>query len=253
MKSINTLLCLLLLSPASASAWQWQDLWRTPDQQASRLLQAGKAREAADVFRDKNWQSVSHYRAGNYAQAFKQFSHDKSSDGQYNAGNAAAFMEHYQEAITAYDKAIALNPNNKDAIANREIVKKILEQKPPQQQNQSADKDKKDESKSSADKNNSQQNSEKNKQTDKQNNSQANNKQEPGNNTKSNPSKNSGDQDQPNNIQANATNKQQRQDENNKQLLRRLTDDAGGLLQQKFLRDYGRRHGIDDNSDQGMN
>jgi Ca-activated chloride channel family protein len=254
MKNIKYLLWLFLLSPACASAWQWIDLWQTRDQQGSQLLQAGKAQEAAKVFHDKNWQSVAHYRSGNYAQAFKQFNNEKTSDGQYNAGNAAAFMENYQEAIVAYDKAVTLNPNNQDAITNREIVKKLLAQKPPQQQqqqqqqqqnNSNSNNNKQDESKSSAENNAQQQKSEQKNPTDKQD-QQANNTKQ---NQSANPLQNSAADPKENNAHAATSNKQQRQDENNQQLLRRLSDDAGGLLQQKFLRDYARRHGADDNLD----
>jgi Ca-activated chloride channel family protein len=237
MKNIKYLLCFILLLPAAASAWQWADLWLTPDQRAGKLLQTGKPKTAARVFKNRNWQGVANYRAGNYTLAFKEFSANKSSDGQYNAGNAAAFMGNYQDAITAYDKAIALNSNNNDAITNRDIVKKLLQQQKQQQKQQ-------DNSNSSKNaKNNSQQNSEQQNQAEKKQDSK--NQQ-----TRNNPQNQSGNSPQksttdPQNITA-QTSKQQRQDEDSKQLLRRLADDPGGLLQQKFLRDYTRRHGTDD-------
>lgn len=238
MKSINYFLCFcLLLLPVSASAWQWLDLWQSKDQQGSQLLKAGNAQAAAQVFKNKNWQGVANYRAGQYALALKQFSENQSSDGQYNAGNAAAFMEHYQDAIAAYDKAIALNPNNKDAITNREIIKKLLQQqKKPQ---------------------NSKQNNDPKNQPDKQMQQDAQNN--PSSNEKQQQQTSHTQQNQPDNSQQNdppqsaANGQQQRQDENNKQLLRRLADDPGGLLQQKFMRDYARRHEGDENSIQGVN
>ncbi|MHB1948293.1 MAG: tetratricopeptide repeat protein [Gammaproteobacteria bacterium] len=264
MRSIKYLFGIFLFLPSIASAWQWADLWQSPDQRGSQLLQSGKAQAAAQVFKDKNWQSVSYYRSGNYDQAYKQFSTNKTSDGQYNAGNAAAFMEHYQEAIAAYDKAIALNSNNTDAITNRGIVKKLLQQKQPQQNkqqqnNSTSNNNKNDKDKSSAEKSNPQQSSGQQNQADKQNQQKPanNNQQQSANNTKQNQSENvsqqSGEKQYNSNPQTTASSQQQRQDENNKQLLRRLSDDAGGLLQQKFLRDYARRHGGDENLDQGMN
>ena len=257
MKSIKYLLWLTCMLPAVASAWQWMDLWQTPEQQGSKLLQAGKAQAAAQVFRDKNWIGVSHYRSGNYAQAFKQFNESKRSDGQYNAGNAAAFMGKYQDAIAAYDKAIAFNPANNDAITNREIIKKLLQQ----QDKNSSTSQKSDKGNSSSQQDNAKQNSgqkkqaDKQQQSDQQKNSSAKSSQL-SNNSKESQSNNA--RQQPNNQQkdVNATataSKQQRLDENNKQLLRRLADDPGGLLQNKFLRDYARRHGVDVDSNQGGN
>jgi Ca-activated chloride channel family protein len=262
MQKIKYLLLLVIILPATASAWQWADLWKTPDQQGIKLLENGKADTAVHVFKDKNWQAVSFYRSGDYEKAFKQFNENKTSDGQYNAGNAAAFEGKYQDAIAAYDKAIALNSNNNDAIMNREIVKKLLVQKQQQpQQNQQQKQNQQNQSASNRDKSNSQQNnSGQQNQADKQKqetkkNSPANSNQ--ANNSKPNQQENaqqkSGDQNQQQNANpASASSKQQRQDENNNQLLRRLPDDPGGLLQQKFLRDYARRHAGEENSAQGV-
>ncbi len=132
-----TIWSLLLLQPATSFAWSWTDLWYTPDQQATRLLHDGQAKPAAQKFKNRDWQAVAHYRAGNYAQSYQQFKSQKTSDGQYNAGNAAAHQRLYKEAIAAYDKALALNPNNTDAVTNREIVKKLLQQQEQQSQSNS--------------------------------------------------------------------------------------------------------------------
>ena len=55
----------------------------------------------------------------------------------FNAGNAHVQLKQLQEAIDAYDRALALNPDNKHALHNKEIVKKMIkEQKKQQQQKQ---------------------------------------------------------------------------------------------------------------------
>lgn len=265
MKKIKNFLSVILLFPVSAFAWHWMDLWRTPDQQGSQLLQAGNPKAAAQVFKNKNWRGVSHYRSGNHNEAYKIFSQANTSDEQYNAGNAAAFMGQYQDAIKAYDKAIALNSNNTDAITNREIVKKLMQQQKQenkekqQQKNKTHSNNKKNKAGSTEQKqtsNNDQQNKQQNQNDQQKQNSQQhtseNPKQTPPTNTEKkqeNGSTNAANKDL---NQASAAKKQQRQEENKNQLLRRLTDDIGGLLQQKFLRDYVRRHGIEENSDQGV-
>lgn len=288
---------LLLLIPSTLFAWQWTDLWQTADQQGSKLLQAGKAKEAAKLFKDKAWQGVASYRAGDYSQALKQFRSQKTSDGQYNAGNAAAYLGRYDEAIEAYEKAIALNPNNTDAITNKEIVKKLRDKQKEKQQNNScksknnSTKDNKQNKENNSNDTQSQQNnsSEKNK-NDKKNNAnnqqknqeegqqqdnqkkdqqgqqdnqkneqqkqQANSKSQSKPNNSSNTNENSSET-LPNNLNTkqentlNSASSQSQTQEDQKQILRRLPDDPGGLLRQKFLRDYMRRHVNDNDSGAG--
>ncbi len=269
MKSIKHVCWLVLLLPASASAWQWMDLWQTPDQQGSRYLQDGKPQAAAQAFKDKNWQSVAQYRSGNYEQAYTQFNGKQTSDGQFNAGNAAAFMGKYQEAIAAYDKAVALNAANSDAVFNRDIVKKLLQQQQQQPQDQKQNDQQQQNQKNQSQKNNGDNNKDKNKQNnsaDNQNNpgkdsekNQQNNQQSSKQNGKNSQDPDRQPKDSPpsqynkmnKNEQAAATAAEQRQNENNQQVFRRLADEPGGLLQQKFLRDYYRRHGGEEDSEQG--
>lgn len=278
------LIQLLLLSTSSVFAWQWTDLWQTADQQGTRLLQAGNAKQAAQVFKNKDWQAVAKYRAGDYEQALQRFKSQNTSDGQYNAGNAAAYLGRYQEAIAAYDKAIALNPHNKDAITNREIIKKLFDKQNnsscSKNSSDSSAKNEKENAKDSSTKNdgeNAKNSSTKNDKKDGKDSSAKNEKDNSNNETKNSQNSTSKDNSNPQQSSNNATTSQangsdpqktpksldskqdklsasaaQRQEEakeeDQKQLLRRLSDDPGGLLRQKFLRDYFRRH-----SDAGEN
>jgi Ca-activated chloride channel family protein len=260
-------MCLPLTS-SPAFAWQWSDFWHTKDQQGKELLQNGKPKEAAHVFANKDWQAVAQYRAGDYAQAYEQFGSNKTSDAQYNAGNAAAYNGKYGESVAAYDKAIALNPNNEDAIANRDIVKK-LQAKQEEQDKKSSDKDSKDKkqeasskdqknssaknkddkqkeqkdasAKNQDDKQSDQNKDDKQKDAQKDKNKQEQNQQAKTEKSESKPDSDKFDGTQPPNESL-ATSQQQNQDEDKKQMLRRLADDPGGLLRQKFMRDYYRRH-----------
>jgi Ca-activated chloride channel family protein len=264
-----TLWVLLLLQPVTVYAWGWTDIWQTADQQAAKLLQAGKPEQAARTFKNKDWQAVAQYRSGNYAQSYRQFQARNTSDSQYNAGNAAAFQEHYQEAIAAYDKALALNPNNTDAFTNREIVKKLQKQtKQPQDKSSDRSKDDKKDQTQGKDNQSSSQNSKQDNATandNKQNQEtrsqkdakdkageqpqQGNKEKEKENNqTAGGQQPASGQQDQTNA----ATNRVQAGNEDKRQLLRRVADDPGGLLRQKFMRDYLRRHAEGDSADQGV-
>lgn len=110
---------------------------------------------------NKFHQGVNYYRAQKYDKAIEKFSKYDDAQSHYNRGNALAHSKKYKEAIKAYDKALERNPNLPDAKYNREIVKKILEKKPPeeQRQNDKSKKNKKQDKQKNKDKN--QQNKEK--------------------------------------------------------------------------------------------
>ncbi|MBN8764323.1 MAG: tetratricopeptide repeat protein, partial [Thiobacillus sp.] len=97
----------------------WNGLWRTPDQRAQQLLQQGKAAEASRLFQDPRRKAYAELQAGNFSQAAQDFHAFNDTDGQYNRGNALARAGHLQEAIQAYDAALAHDPDNADARHNR--------------------------------------------------------------------------------------------------------------------------------------
>ena len=126
---------LLSLTPRPAQAFEWADLWRTPDQQAQALLGEGQAAEATKKFSRPDWKGASAYKGGDFETATDQFSQQKDADGYYNLGNALTQLGKFDDAIAAYDKSLELNPNNQDAKINSEIAKKRKEQQQQQQQN----------------------------------------------------------------------------------------------------------------------
>ncbi|MEE9878188.1 MAG: tetratricopeptide repeat protein [Stenotrophomonas maltophilia] len=65
---------------------------------------------------------VQAYRAGDFATARKQFEGIDSDAGWYNLANTLARQGNYDEAIAAYDRALALHPGMADAVANRAVV-----------------------------------------------------------------------------------------------------------------------------------
>jgi Ca-activated chloride channel family protein len=118
-------------------AFQWKDLWVTPDQQGKELMLKKQFSEAQDVFTRNDWAAAAAYRAGNYQKAATLYQELKNEQGYYNEGNALAQLGHYEEAIKAYDNALTLNAKNQDAIYNRKLVAKLLkkEQQNKEQQN----------------------------------------------------------------------------------------------------------------------
>jgi len=124
-------LVVLCIPPPPAQAFEWQDAWLRPDQQASRLLEQGEATAAAERFADPDWRATARYRAGDYAGAAAGFA-GADADSHYNRGNALARAGHLQEALAAYDQALQQQPAHADARFNRDLVEQLLQaQQPP--------------------------------------------------------------------------------------------------------------------------
>ncbi len=129
---IATVLTLAL--PEPSYAFELDNLWRSNDQKAMQLFNAGDAKKAAEQFNDNRWKSSAHYRAGDYEKALDSLSEPANSDDFYNQANALAQLGRYPEAVKAYDEALELDANNKDASYNRELVKKAMQNKQNDQQ-----------------------------------------------------------------------------------------------------------------------
>lgn len=117
-----------LLPFDSASALQWDDLWHRPDQRAAALLQRDRPAAAAALFEDPAWRGTAHYRAGDFAAAAEAFGQLDTPAAHYNRGNALARSGRLEEALAAYDAALAAEPGLTDAAHNRELVRRLLEQ-----------------------------------------------------------------------------------------------------------------------------
>lgn len=112
----------------------WQDLWFRKDQQAMHLLNKGKAAEAAKTFESRDWQAVANYKAKQYSDAENLYKQNDNATANYNLGNSLALQGKYEEAISSYDEALKKQPNMPDAVYNRDLVKKLLEQQKKEEQ-----------------------------------------------------------------------------------------------------------------------
>lgn len=139
-----TLLVAVCFTPQPGQAFEWQDLswknlWKTPDQRASELLQAGETEQAATTFNDPDWKASAYYRAEDYEAAARHFAANSSAEGHYNRGNALARVGKLEEAIQAYEAALQQNPELEDASYNKTLVENLLQQQKEQQQQQNGD------------------------------------------------------------------------------------------------------------------
>ncbi|MDF1693193.1 MAG: VWA domain-containing protein [Zhongshania sp.] len=128
---------LLLAQPNTANALEFNDLWQTPDQRGAALLERDPA-AAAEHFKDPAWRASAQYRAGDYAAAAESYAQLSGSDAAYNRGNALAKAGKLNEAIAAFEEALAQDPDMSDAQRNKAIVEDLKKQQ-EQQQDQSQD------------------------------------------------------------------------------------------------------------------
>jgi Ca-activated chloride channel family protein len=127
-------------SPEARADW-WQDMWKTPDQQAMQAYDKNEYEQAANTFDNDLWQGTAHYKNEDYQAALESFSQveptDKSyADATYNAGNALAQLGETDQAIAAYDKVLERLPKHEEALANKALLEKLKEQQEQQQQDQ---------------------------------------------------------------------------------------------------------------------
>ncbi|MDX1431289.1 MAG: VWA domain-containing protein [Gammaproteobacteria bacterium] len=132
---LATVMLAVVLAPSRpALAFGWDDLWWRADQQAARALAADAPERAAMLARDPAWQGAALYRGGRYAEAARAFAGAEGVDASYNRGNALARAGRLEQAIAAYDAALARAPDHADAAFNRELVARLLEQQQREQE-----------------------------------------------------------------------------------------------------------------------
>lgn len=95
---------------------------RTADQRAYASYKKESYVAAAEQFSDSMWRGVSYFKQGDFKKAAAVFSGIQSADGFYNHGNSLVMLGKYADAISSYDRALALGPHA-DAEFNRTIAK----------------------------------------------------------------------------------------------------------------------------------
>ncbi|MGQ3676655.1 tetratricopeptide repeat protein [Xanthobacter sp. TB0139] len=111
--------------PASPPEMErWRNLWQRPDQQGAQAFELGDFSDAAQRFEDPAWRASALYKAGRYEAAAQAYAHVPNAD--YNRGNALARAGKLEEALTAYDAALAARPDDADALFNRDLIAELL-------------------------------------------------------------------------------------------------------------------------------
>ena len=111
-----------LMQLLSAMAFDWADLWLTPDQQGQRLMDQGKFQQAAGKFTTPLSIGAALFLAGDFASAAAVFGRSTRAEANYNRGNAHIMLGDYDAAIKAYQSALSKRPGWIDAEQNLEIA-----------------------------------------------------------------------------------------------------------------------------------
>jgi Ca-activated chloride channel family protein len=126
---------LVLVAPSPrAEAFEWQDLWKRPDQRGFEELQREQPARAAELFESPEWRGAAEYRAGAFEASAATLSAIDSAEASYNRGNALAKAGELEAAIEAYDRTLELVPDHADARYNRDLVEQFLKDNPEAQQ-----------------------------------------------------------------------------------------------------------------------
>ena len=256
----------LLFTAQPVEALEWQDLWQTPDQQASEEMKAENYEAAKDLFEDSRWRGSAAFKAGDFDQAIADFSQDDSAIGDYNHGNALAKAGDLEGAIEAYNNALSKEPKMEDARFNLDLVEQLKdqqdqdqqnqEQQDQDQQNQQQDQDQQsqeqqDQDQQSQEQQDQDQQSQEQQDQDQQSQEQKDQGQEQQNQDQQNESNEDPaqpEQDKPEDKNEAATEEEQKEEvsveelsdeekqeqEAIERILRRIPDDPGGLLRAKF-------------------
>ncbi|WP_025564483.1 VWA domain-containing protein [Psychromonas sp. SP041] len=122
-------------------------IWENDQQNAYQAFQNKNYKEASQVFEDSSWKAAALFKNKQYEQAETVYLNEvKTNPGDantfYNLGNTQAMQQKYEQALTSFNNALAINPNFKEALANKAAVEKLLQQQEQQKNQSSSDQNK---------------------------------------------------------------------------------------------------------------
>lgn len=272
------LFALLPLVPRPAMALSWDELWAREDQRAPELIARDPARAATELS-DPQWRGSAQFRNQDYEAAAESFGRVQGPQADYNRGNALAHAGKLEEALKAYDRALAADPSMEDARINQELVEQLLNQQESENQSGEGDGDSDDQNQRNDDQNQNQQDGDSDpgeQRSDSQQGDQsgdqqgqARDQQQQGQEGSDQNSQQGAEESPAQSRQTPSTTQQSGNEEGSdgeqqrspaeisesplsqgqEQWLRRIPDDPGGLLRRKFLQQYQQRETPSDEGD----
>lgn len=220
-----------LMLPGNAQAGVWDDLWYSRDQQAQQALRQERPEDAAALATDPAITGEALYRSGEFESASQAWAGLEDSDGFYNQGNALAKAGQLEQALAAYDAAIELDPDNEDAVFNRDLVEQMKQQQDQQQQDQENQQDQQGDESQDQQSDESQDGEQGDQESSEEQDQQEGEEAEP---------EESEEEGEPSEQQM-EQNWSEEDAQAMEQWLRRIPDDPGGLLRRKFRNQHQRR------------
>lgn len=105
---------------------------------ALALYEQGKYQQAAELFQNVIWKGNAMYRAGKFDAAISFYEKVNTDISNYNRGNALAHTGKIKEAILAYNHALQLNPELREARENKAILELWLKKQTPEDKDDAA-------------------------------------------------------------------------------------------------------------------
>lgn len=116
---------LVVLAGLAARAERGADLWLTPDQQGQRAYREKDYETAIERFEDVRWRATAERRAGRYEEAAADYGLGRDAVDLYNRGVVLVRGRAYEEAITAFEAAVAAAPDWAEARENLDVARAI--------------------------------------------------------------------------------------------------------------------------------
>ena len=141
-------------SQESSSTKTFRDWWQTPEQQARQAWEKGDNDRLQAVAPNREWRGAAAYRQGDFEAALKAFTPEAnealSLSELYNQATTNIQLGDYANAITQLEEVLAAEPDNPNAIRNRDVAMRLLElEQQEQQQGEGGDGEPSDEQQSS--------------------------------------------------------------------------------------------------------
>ena len=122
MNSKLLLIIVFIMHAPVVKAFEWADLWYTPDQQGQRFMDRGEYQQAAGKFTTPETIGAASFLAGDFEKAASVLGRSASAEAHYNRGNAHVMLGQYDAAIDAYQSALGKRPDWSEAKQNLQIA-----------------------------------------------------------------------------------------------------------------------------------
>lgn len=108
----------------------WNRLFLTSDQLGQRYYQKKAYVKAGETFENSAFKGAAYYRAGEFKKAKSIYQNLSDRNGKYDLGNTHVMLGHYDDAIEAYELALKIDPEFREARENLALAKarKILKE-----------------------------------------------------------------------------------------------------------------------------